>query len=59
MQLRCSDRIRTERAHEVNRRPRLPEPVHPSNRIESDYLEFNPGTEATIAIAEKRGKLVV
>jgi NAD kinase len=30
-----------------------------SDGIESDYLEFNSGTEATIAIAEKRGKLVV
>jgi len=50
---------RTERAREVNRRPRLPEPVYLSDRIESDCLEFNSGTEAIVAIAEKRGKLIV
>lgn len=30
-----------------------------SDGVESDYLEFNAGVEATIGIAEKRGKLVV
>lgn len=30
-----------------------------SDGIESDYLEFNSGTEAAISVAEKRGKLVV
>ena len=30
-----------------------------SDGIESDYLEFNSGAEATVAIAEKRGRLVV
>jgi hypothetical protein len=30
-----------------------------SDGIESDYLQFNSGVEATITIAEKRGKLVV
>ncbi|MEK5495314.1 sugar kinase [Paenibacillus sp. FSL R7-0297] len=30
-----------------------------SDGVESDYLEFNSGVEATIGLAEKRGRLVV
>ncbi|MEK3673705.1 sugar kinase [Paenibacillus sp. FSL R10-2771] len=30
-----------------------------SDGVESDYLEFNSGVEATISLAEKRGRLVV
>lgn len=30
-----------------------------SDGIEADYLEFNSGTQATVTIAEKRGRLVV
>jgi hypothetical protein len=30
-----------------------------SDGIESDYLEFNSGTQATISVAEKRGLLAV
>lgn len=30
-----------------------------SDGIESDYLQFNSGIEATITVAEKRGHLVV
>jgi hypothetical protein len=30
-----------------------------SDGIESDFLEFNSGTRATIALAEKKGVLVV
>ena len=30
-----------------------------SDGIEADFLQFNSGTEATIAVAERRGKLVV
>lgn len=30
-----------------------------SDGVESDYLEFNSGVEATVSLAEKRGRLVV
>jgi hypothetical protein len=30
-----------------------------SDGIESDFLQFNSGIEATISVAEKRGHLVV
>ena len=30
-----------------------------SDGIESDYLQFNSGTEATVKIAEKKGRLVI
>jgi hypothetical protein len=30
-----------------------------SDGIEADYLEFNSGTQATITVAEKQGRLVV
>ena len=30
-----------------------------SDGIESDYLQFNSGIEATITVAEKKGRLVV
>jgi hypothetical protein len=30
-----------------------------SDGIESDYLQFNSGIEATITVAEKKGHLVV
>jgi hypothetical protein len=30
-----------------------------SDGIESDFMEFNSGTEASITVAEKRGRLVI
>ena len=30
-----------------------------SDGIENDYVQFNSGIEATITVAEKKGKLVV
>jgi hypothetical protein len=30
-----------------------------SDGVESDFLEFNSGVEATITLGEKRGRLVV
>jgi NAD kinase len=48
------------RQQKLNLRSLMPENgVIFSDGIESDYLEFNSGTEATITLAEKRGKLIV
>jgi len=30
-----------------------------SDGIETDFLQFNSGTEATITVAERHGKLVI
>ncbi|MBI3372126.1 MAG: sugar kinase [Betaproteobacteria bacterium] len=49
-----------ERGEHLSLRSFMPENgVIFSDGIESDYLQFNAGTEAVIAVAEKRGRLLV
>ena len=48
------------RAQTLNLRSLMPENgVIFSDGIESDFLQFNAGTEAIIAVAEKRGRLAI